>query len=99
MKFSNFKYLGKSEGNKFNSIYYASVVMTSGILFFKKESEVTLYKIYSCNWRFIESGKLTPFLMVENLCSAFEAKAGESIENMGIKYQKEGIKVIFDTDK
>ena len=77
MKFSNFKLEARAGQSYSDYVFYASVDVTTGFLFWKKTERKNIYREYGKNWFFVESGKFTPGFQVEELARSWTAKTGE----------------------
>jgi len=77
MKLSNFS-LDRRTGDSFsNYLFYASVDVTTGILFWKKTERKEIYRKYGDTWCFVDTGKYTPSFQAEELARAWTAQTGQ----------------------
>lgn len=77
MKIANF-ILEKIEGDSpTNWKYYATVDVTTGILWWKKTKNCKIFREYGGFWHFVETGKFTPGTAVDALSRAWQAKTGQ----------------------
>jgi hypothetical protein len=73
MKISNFRLIEKSGNSVLNYCFKATVTIETGI-FFKSKRDVEVFKPFACHWRFVDTGKFTPDLLVERLEMSYLAK-------------------------
>ena len=80
MTFSNFK-IDKTI-MKYNIIWeeYGTVDITTGVWLWKKTNTHQVFKT-AMNWKFVETGKWTPGLHVENLERSYKAKIVLGVQN------------------
>jgi len=70
MKLSNFS-LDRRTGDSFsNYIFYASVDVTTGFLFWKKTERKEICRKYGETWFFVDTGKYTPSFQVKLIKSS-----------------------------
>ena len=80
MKLSNFvmtRMVG-SHTPDLGAFMEAEVDETTGILWWKKTERKVIRRQLVGDWRFVETGKLTPELQAEKLEMAWRAKAGQN---------------------
>ena len=76
MKLSNFE-LTKTQGNSpLTKVFFASVDVETGMLFWKKKERRMIRRKYAGHWHFVDTGKFTPAYQVEDLARAWEAQTG-----------------------
>ena len=76
MILSDFR-LYKTEGNNaLNKVFFASVNVTTGMLFWKKTLRRRIRREYAGFWHFIDTGEFLP-LQAETLARAYTAQTGE----------------------
>ena len=79
MKLSNFR-LDKTEGNSaLNKVFFASVDVEEGALFWKKTERRNICRRYTGNWYFVDSGEFTPEMQAERLARAWFANTGQEV--------------------
>ena len=77
MKISNFK-LEKTTGrNAIDFVYFATIDVEDGFLWWKKKRKVEIRREYCGFWHFVETGKYVPD-DIRALARAWTAKTGEA---------------------
>ena len=77
MKFSNFKLEARTGARYSDYVFFASVDVTTGFLFWKKTERKNISRKIGDYWFFVENGKFTPGFQVEELARSWTAKTGE----------------------
>lgn len=73
MKFSNFRMIEEKGTNALDTTFLAEVDVTTGILWWKKTECRKVFKEYAGFWYFVDTGKFTPGIEIENLYRAYKA--------------------------
>lgn len=60
MKFSNFKILRAERKNDRSFMFYGSVVVETGVLFWKKKSTIQIAKVNGYPWYKVSNGQYMP---------------------------------------
>ena len=74
MRISDFEMIGRTEGKFDERFEFATVVVTTGYLWWKKSELRTVARQLGETWFFIDSGELTPVFQVEKLWSDYLEK-------------------------
>jgi hypothetical protein len=67
MRISDFEMIGRTEGRHVERFEFATVVVTTGYLWWKKSELRTVARQLGETWFFVDSGELTPAFQVEKL--------------------------------
>lgn len=68
MKIDNFKYLHRTSDNIAETVFHASIDMTSGVWFWKKTETHRIVRTYANRyWKFLDTGRFTSEYFVEDL--------------------------------
>ena len=73
MKIDSFALIEKRGNSFLNYCFKATVTVETGV-FFKKKKNIEVFRSYGCHWRFVDTGKFTPDLLVEELEASYLAK-------------------------
>ena len=77
MILSNFKF-EKMEGNSaLNKVYYASVDVETGMLWWKKKKREKIQRQFASYWFFVSTGQWTPGWEAEHLAKSWTAQTGD----------------------
>lgn len=77
MKISNFKFEKMDGSTALNKVFWASVEVETGFLFWKKKERRRIRKEYASSWHFVDTGEFTPGFQVEAFARAYEAQTGQ----------------------
>lgn len=77
MKLSNFKLTATKGTGPLDWEFFASVIVTTGVLWWKKERAKMIRRDYAGNWHFVDTGKFTPGFQAEDLARSWQAQTGQ----------------------
>lgn len=77
MKLRNFE-LTRAEGSTaLNKVFFASVDVETGFLFWKKRQRRQIRREYGGLWHFVDTGEFTPGHQADTLARAWKAQTGQ----------------------
>jgi len=76
MKISNFKFKGMTGTSALDKVFYATIDVQTGMLWWKKTQQMEIQRKFGDFWFFVETGEYTPGLTVHELARSYTAKSG-----------------------
>lgn len=77
MKISNFKFEKMDGITPLDKVFWASVDVETGLLFWKKKERRRIRRKYADGWCFVDNGEYVPSYQIESLARAYEAQTGQ----------------------
>ncbi len=77
MKLTNFELIKTTGDSSLNTVYHAAIDVETGMLWWKKTERLEIQRKCGGYWFFVESGKWTEGVVVDELARAWTAKTGQ----------------------
>lgn len=84
MKLSDFQMVKTTGRSAIDLVYFAEVTVSTGILWWRKETRRTIRRKYAGSWHFADNGEFTPGFQAQALERAWDAQQALSGHNAGL---------------